>query len=346
MEAVEKLYGRYSISVFQYISSDDQETMKIGASYSTVCGEELLSKLVPQYQIENTETCQFWQRGVNDTYQVCTSDEIYSLRVYRHKLRSKDEIDYEVSALNYLRAQGAKVAFPIEKYEGGYVSEIQAPEGIRYVIMTTHAKGSEPNYDDADAGRLFGESIAELHNLSGGFETKHTRPRLESEYLLDRSLEMIIPFCTKMPAEQKLLEEAAANLNRTLIGVPLSNLDIGFCHGDCHGCNVHYNNGSLTHFDFDCCGFGFRVFELATFKWGILGDDNEKELWSMFLDGYSSKRKITDDDMALVDLYVVIRQIWWMALIMGNAKDFGYSETNYEFIKHNVSKIERMLSRC
>lgn len=318
--------------------------MKIGASYSTVCGEELLSKLVPLYKLENPKTCQFWQRGVNDTYQIHTSDEMYSLRVYRHKLRSKDEIDYEVSALNYLSTQGANVAFPIEKYEGGYVSEIQAPEGLRYVIVTTHAKGSEPNYDNAETGRLFGESIAELHNISEGFETNHNRPRLESEYLLDRSLDVIFPFCQNMPAEQKVLVDAAVNLNRTLISARSNSLDVGFCHGDCHGCNVHYNGGSLTHFDFDCCGFGFRVFELATFKWGILGDKNEKELWSMFLNGYSSKRKIPDDDMALVDIYVVIRQIWWMALIVGNVKDFGYSETSQEFIKYNVSKIERLLA--
>lgn len=318
--------------------------MKIGASYSTVCGEELLSKLVPLYKVENPITCQFWQRGINDTYQVHTSNEIYSLRVYRHKLRSKDEIDYEVSALIYLNTQGANVAFPIEKYGGGYVSEIQAPEGLRYVIMTTHAKGSEPNYDNAETGRLFGESIADLHNLSEGFETKHTRPTLESEYLLDRSLEVIIPFCTTLPAEHKILVDAAANLNRSLTSALSNDLDIGFCHGDCHGCNVHHYEGSLTHFDFDCCGFGFRVFELATFKWGILGDKNENELWSMFLRGYSSKRKIADDDMALVDTYVVIRQIWWMALIIGNVKDFGYSETSQEFIKYNVNKVERMLA--
>ena len=318
--------------------------MKIGASYSTVCEEELLSKLAPLYQIENPKTCQFWQRGVNDTYQVHTSDEIYSLRVYRHNLRSKDEIDYEVSALNYLNTQGAKVAFPIQKHDGSYVSEIQAPEGSRFVIMTTHAKGSEPNYDNAENGRLFGKSVAELHNLSEGFETKHTRPKLENEYLLDKSLEVIVPFCTKMPAEKKVLTDATANLNRTLASVPLKKLDTGFCHGDCHGYNAHYNDETLTHFDFDCCGFGLRVFELATFKWGILGDSNEKELWSMFLKGYSSTREIADEDMALINTYVVIRQIWWMALIMGNAKDFGYSATSQDFIKHHVSKIEKMLA--
>ena len=151
--------------------------MKIGASYSTVCEEELLSKLVPQYLVEKPETCRFWQRGVNDTYQVCCSDQIYSLRVYRHELRSRSEIDFEIAALNYLSERGAKVAYPIAKQEGGFVSELHSPEGLRYAIMTSHAKGSIPNYDDAGDARLFGESIAELHHLSEGFETEHSRPR-------------------------------------------------------------------------------------------------------------------------------------------------------------------------
>lgn len=318
--------------------------MKIGASYSTICEEQLLSKLVPLYNVENPVSCRFWQRGINDTYQVHTTDTTYSLRVYRHKLRAKHEVDFEISALNYLREKGVNVAFPIEKREGGFVSEIMAPEGTRYVIMTAHAEGSEPDYDDVEAGRLFGESIADMHTLSEGFETEHSRPRIERDYLLHRSLETVLPFCKHLPEIRKLFEDTELKITRILDSVFEKNLDIGFCHGDCHGCNVHNYNGVLTHFDFDCCGFGFRVFELATFKWGILGDKNEKELWSAFLDGYRSGRTISDDDMGLIDSYVVIRHIWWMSLIMGNARDFGHSATSDGFIKYHAGKLEKMLA--
>jgi len=121
--------------------------MNIGVSYSTVCENELLSKLLPLYCIDEPTSCRFWQRGINDTYQVRNPESMYSLRVYRHKLRSKSEIDFEISALNYLSDQGASVARPIAKREGGFVSEVQAPEGTRYVIVTTHADGEEPDYD-------------------------------------------------------------------------------------------------------------------------------------------------------------------------------------------------------
>ena len=317
--------------------------MKIGASYSTVCEDELLLKLVPQYRVEMPETCRFWQRGVNDTYQVFCPDQNYSLRVYRHGLRSRDEIDFEIAALNYLRVRGAKVAYPIAKKEGGFISELHPPEGLRYAIITSHAKGSELNYDDAGDARLFGESVAELHHLSEGFETEHIRPRLEVEHLLGKSLEIIRPFLKKNSTDVKFINDTATDLRGTVGSVSMNNLDVGFCHGDCHGSNVHNNKGSLIHFDFDCCGFGFRVFELATFKWGVLNDNNGSELWSSFLEGYRSKRDIGAEDIALVDSFVIIRHIWWMALIMGNARDFGYSETDDAFVNRQLGVIRKRL---
>lgn len=318
--------------------------MKIGASYSTLCEGELLSELVPQYQVKNLETCRFWQRGINDTYQVHCANDKYSLRIYRHKLRSKGEIEFEISALNYLNANGASVAYPIKRRDGGYISELDSPEGLRYAILTKHAKGTEPNYDDSENGILFGAAVADLHHISEGFETKHIRPRLEIEYLLDNSLDIVKSYCHQNPKYLTYLNDTAMDLRHSVAAVPSHRLDIGFCHGDCHGCNVHNHNGTLTHFDFDCCGFGYRVFELATFKWGISGDDNERELWAAFLKGYSSKREISADDLALVDTFVVIRQIWWMALIMGNARDFGYSATSSEFVDHHIGKINRLLN--
>ncbi len=165
--------------------------MKIGTSYSTICEDELLTKLIPQYCIENPRICRFWQRGVNDTYQVYCRDEIYSLRIYRHNLRTKNEIDFEMAALDYLHKNGARVAYPIEKRDGGFVSELHAPEGLRYAVLTTHAKGSIPNYDKAENARLFGESLADLHLLSEGFTTEHTRPRLEIPFLLNTSVDII-----------------------------------------------------------------------------------------------------------------------------------------------------------
>ena len=316
--------------------------MNIGASYSTVRESDLLSHVVPLYRIDGPTDCRFWQRGVNDTYRVHGADSIHSLRVYRHGLRSMSEIDFEIAALEYLHERGAGVARPIARRDGGFVSEIHAPEGPRQVIVTTHAKGTEPNYDDAGNARLFGESVAELHEFSDGFETRHARPRLDVEHLLGGSMDVIVPFLRYRPEDLAFLEDTESDLRRAVDDAGPENLDTGFCHGDCHGSNVHLDGDTLTHFDFDCCGFGLRVFELATFKWGIRGDDNEDELWSMFLEGYRSGREIGAEDLALVDPFVVIRHLWWMALIMGNARDFGARATGDEFIDNQIRRLRKM----
>jgi thiamine kinase-like enzyme len=43
----------------------------------------------------------------------------------------------------------------------------------------------------------------------------------------------------------------------------MAGLEIGFCHGDFHGGNACQKDGSFTFYDFDCCGWGYRAYDLA-----------------------------------------------------------------------------------
>jgi Ser/Thr protein kinase RdoA (MazF antagonist) len=45
-------------------------------------------------------------------------------------------------------------------------------------------------------------------------------------------------------------------------------LEVGSCHGDLHGWNAHIDqNMALTVYDFDCCGVGWRAYDIAVFRW-------------------------------------------------------------------------------
>ena len=42
----------------------------------------------------------------------------------------------------------------------------------------------------------------------------------------------------------------------------------GIIGGDFHGWNLHFTeNNELTLFDFDLCGYGWRAFDLAVYRW-------------------------------------------------------------------------------
>jgi Ser/Thr protein kinase RdoA (MazF antagonist) len=81
----------------------------------------------------------------------------------------------------------------------------------------------------------------------------------------------------------------------------------------------------LTFFDFDCGGFGYRAYEAAVFRWGRLHNakDTADEGWQAFLDGYATRRRLAETDLAAVPLFVVARQIWLMGLHCANADDWG-----------------------
>lgn len=317
--------------------------MEVGASYSTICENDLLSKLVSLYEFEKPQACRFWVRGVNDTYQLLCNQTTYSLRVYRHGLRTLDEIRFELAALNHLHRRGLSVANPIAKNDGTYITALQAPEGLRYAIVTEYAYGEVPDYKDHANASLYGQAVAKLHNLSDDFVTDHHRPRLEVEYLLNTSVDIIRPFLAKRSDDLEFLIKVAEDLRQKVAGVRVESLDIGFCHGDCHGANVHKANGLLTHYDFDCCGLGLRVFDLASFKWGAdgRGGKDAETLWSTFLTAYRGSREVGEADLNLIDSFVAIRHIWWIALRCGNVHDFGSEGSGELFVQRQIGNLKQ-----
>jgi len=314
--------------------------MEVAAGYSTVREDDLLSKLVSLYQFEQPQACLFWARGVNDTYQLLCNETTYSLRVYRHGLRTLDAIQFEFAALNHLHERGLSVANSIAKKDGFYITALQAPEGLRYAIVTEYAYGEVPDYKDLANASMYGEAVAQLHNLSGDFVTDYHRPRLEVEYLLEKSVEVVRPFLAKGSDELEVFKKTAEVLRNEVAGVRVENHDTGLCHGDCHGGNVHKANGILTHFDFDCCGLGLRVFDLATFKWRAAGSKDADAIWSNFLTAYQGGREVREADLSLISPFIAIRHIWWMALRCGNVHDFGNNSSGELFLQRQIRNMK------
>ena len=256
-------------------------------------------------------------------------------------MRALDAIDFEVAALNHLHKRGVSVAYPIARKDGKYVTELQAPEGPRYAIVTAYAYGAKPNYEDHANAGLYGQAVAQLHNHSDDFVTDHLRPRMDVEYLLDTSLDVVRPFLDEGTDDLEYLNKTSDDLRQKAASVPTESLDVGFCHGDCHGYNVHKNRGVLTHYDFDCCGMGLRVFDLATFKWCVASNKDAEQLWIAFLTAYRKGREVSETNLDLIDTFVAIRHIWWIALRCGNAQDFGNAGSGQPFVQSQIRNMKR-----
>ena len=316
--------------------------IEVTCGYSTISTQELMEKIIPSYCIEQPNDCLFWERGANDNYQVRCDKVRYSLRIYRHGIHSRDEIDFEVDALNHLHKKGFPVAYPIARKSGGYITEIIAPEGVRYVLLTAFAEGGVPDFDLLDDFKLTGKSVAHLHKASDDFKTTHKRKKIDLDLFTGNRFKSIEPHITHRPKDlaqlKQYLDTASLHLEKT--GV--DGMDFGFCHGDVHGGNAHLHEGVMRHFDFEECGFGYRVFDLATFKWSLKLNGETPDKWAAFVEGYESVRKIHEADLELMNTFVVLRHIWLIAFHMRNAGDFGGEILGDNYIDRQMKRLKRL----
>ena len=318
--------------------------LELQCSYSTISSNDLLAKVIPDYNISEPIECLFWERGSTDTYVVRCANARYSLRIYRNENKSRDAVDFEVDALNYLHDNGFPVAYPITRKSGGYITEVLAPEGVRYVLLSAFAEGDAADYDAIEDFRVTGESVAQLHNISDGFKTAHKREDIDLKCFTETALNVIKPYVSHRPIDLAFLEECLETAANIIAKVGIDAMDFGFCHGDIHGGNAHLHNGVLTHFDFEECAFGFRVFDLATFKWGSVDGAEGPEKWAAFVDGYESVRKIRETDAQVLDTFILLRHIWLISFHMSNASDFGGELISDNYIDHHWKKLKRLCS--
>lgn len=298
-------------------------------SYSISCTNALLKEIIPQFKIFNVLHCEFWCQGLNDSYKVETATDTFLLRLYRHHWRTLTEIEFEIDALLHLKENGADVAYPIATKKGDYIVSFNAPEGSRYAILTSYIQGKELTFNGTEHAALYGQQVAQLHLKSEQFSSTHSRFKLDVKHLITEPLQRIEPFLKERPDDWAFISNYAERLSLQLQRALDSSDDIGFCHADLHGGNAHYDGNTLTFFDFDCCGFGLRIYDLAVFKWALKQDKKENEVWQAFLQAYLQYRPLNSNELAMVDALVSIRQLWLIGLHIDIALAKGWLDERY-----------------
>jgi Ser/Thr protein kinase RdoA (MazF antagonist) len=120
-----------------------------------------------------------------------------------------------------------------------------------------------------------------------------------------------------------------------------------FCHGDFHGWNAHVDETQqLTFFDFDCCGKGWRAYDIATFFWGARIRDKHKKRCSNFLRGYTEVRQLSDADLASIPYFVAVRHIWLVGVLAANGSDLGFGWMDDKYMDRQIKLWREMESEC
>jgi Ser/Thr protein kinase RdoA (MazF antagonist) len=227
------------------------------------------------------------------------------------------DILYELDVLIYLDRKGVPVSTPVARKDGNFVNTLQAPEGLRQLVLFTYAPGAPLDRHSATDSYYHGRAIAALHNATDGFSTSHVRGDLDLDYLIDQSLQAIHSLHVCSSDDWGYLQDLTERLRPQIQRLSTQGLDWGVCHGDSHLLNEHIGEDhTITFFDFDCCAAGWRAYDLAVVRWceGFYKMDPGDTLWNAFLKGYLEQRPLSATDLASIPMFVVLREIWHTAL--------------------------------
>jgi len=315
--------------------------LKLPVVHSVISSHALVPILNDLYDIGDVMECRFHTNGLNDTYTLKASTGKYILRIYKANWRNKHEIMFEVDLLNHLVEKSIPVSGPLRRRDGSYVVEIDASEGLRFAVLFSYAEGEYS--DKNESCHLYGEQVAKMHLAMDDFKSDQARFTIDLDHLLKQPIQSIRKVLSHRPEGMDYLVALSEVLSKR-IGEISSELDWGVCHGDLHGANVHFHEDSLTHFDFDCGGFGWRAYDVSVFLWAKVRGKGEEhfnnEQWSMFLESYQKHKSLSEYDLKAIPLFVAIREIWLMGLHIGGSQVWGsgwindhYFNTNLQFLR-------------
>ncbi len=269
------------------------------------------------YPFNEPVHCTILSIGINDMYLIEVGGEKYVFRLSRVEkclTMTEEEFQFELEWLEFLNQHQVPVAYPIHRLDHQLCGLIQTPEGPRYTVLFSYAKGTtDLNVEQAF---ILGKALAQLHLVSDDFETELDRVHLDLNQLIDSPLQQIKDFFgDSYEKKYAFLDELANELRKQIEALDVRQFSYGIIAGDLHGGNQHFTEKNrVTMFDFEFCAYGYRIYDIATFRWSR-GADKE-ELWHAFLDGYQSIRSLSDSEIQAIDVFVKARNFWWMGLLL------------------------------
>jgi Ser/Thr protein kinase RdoA (MazF antagonist) len=263
----------------------------------------------------------------NTTFRVDADDGArYMLRINRASDKSTRMIRSELLWLAALRRDTTlEVPDPVRTRSGDLLTEVSTPSVSRPLQCVLFRwlpgrrllrRGLTPRH----MARV-GELIARLQNHATGWELPpdFTRGRVDHPLTSKQRGE---PFAretityiealvaeTLSPEEAGHVTEALHRARRVEEEMGKGPGAFGLMHADIHYGNLLYEGDAVRAIDFDDCGFGNLLYDMAPMLNAILEWDHYPALRAAMLEGYRRVRPLSTKHEAHIDTFIALRRV-------------------------------------
>ncbi len=271
----------------------------------------------------NPASLELVSHSENIVYKVTSTEgKKYAFRVHRPGYHTLAELESEQLWSRALLECGLRVPRVYPTLHGDYYVAANCSGTQRYLGLIGWLEG-EPMSDvilPEDEGefplammREVGTICARFHNQATGWPLPcgFTRHRLDLDGLVGEQ-----PFWGRFWEAPSL----TATERRTLVGLRRTVAErlseygerpdtFSLIHADMHQENLFKTPQGITVIDFDDAGFGWHLYDFAV---ALLAHSDRSDfpvICEAFLSGYLSERPMRDEDLALLDTFLLVRNL-------------------------------------
>lgn len=306
--------------------------------HSLVSPRSVVSALEADYELGKVSDCHLLSAQLNDVYSLTATSGHYIARLSPHCQTTQQNPLFEIGLLQNLRAQGIRVSEPIKAQNSAYHTLVHAPEGDRVLALFRPAKGRYITMSKRDYG-ILGSAQAKLHQATTDFQVSVKGRNLDLDCLIEQPLQSMHPIAG---TTWKGFQDIANHIRRKFEEDFKGKLRWGVCHGDAWA-NINIDDQDVaTFFDFEFCGYGWTVYDVATVKWGLKSEKQDETIWDAFFSSYCATNLLLKVELKAIPLFVVARDFWALGNLTANANRWGHHRLTSDFFGNRLDAMKKL----
>lgn len=297
------------------------------------------------------------QLSENATYLVYSrlSNEKYAvLRISRPGYHTMQELESEMAWLNEINDYTPlMVANPIPGKSGRIIQSIELEGTTYFCVMFEFLEGKEPDSENEDIMirqfRILGETTAYLHRHTQIWNKTKQLHRMTWDYdtLIGAHAAFgnwrKAPELQENPEGKKWIEQSCQVIQKRLEKYGKNEKNFGLIHADLRLSNILMEGEQIKVIDFDDCGFGWHLHDLASAVSFIEDKPIVTQLVNSWIKGYQKILPFTDTDLEEVDTFIVMRRIQLLAWLTSHFDSDPVKELSIGYAEGTIKLAKRYI---
>ena len=113
---------------------------------------------------------------------------------------------------------------------------------------------------------------------------------------------------------------------------------VGLIHADLHLGNALFCRGDVMVIDFDDCGFGYWLYDIAVALWELRDRDDYAQFLAALIEGYTKHRPLPPGGLAHLDDFIATREVAFGLWFAGTAQVNPAFQTDLPQVLANIGR--------